>query len=143
MYQRRTTARPSHIAQLSSFLFLLPTSPQKKHNGSLYDFDGIYEVCVKDFAPLLRRHVFTGLIDSSCFFLPSTFSLSIAFLQLLCHSTALAALHHFTIRNIATRNTTTITNFTEIYQATRLIRSTPQYCLVLLLICILSFGIIA
>ena len=63
------------------------TLPQKKHNGSLYDFYGIYEVCVEDFTMLLRRRVFTGLIDFSCFFL------ALYFLVINCTSATLMP-HH-------------------------------------------------
>ena len=73
-----------------------------------------YEVYV---APLLRRRVFTGLIDSSCFFLAlSSFWLSISFLQILCHNTELVIMSCITSYVLSqpttTRNTTTITNYT-------------------------------
>ena len=64
---------PDHIDYPNGAAFLVffcfPTSPQKKHNGSLYDLYGICDVFVEDFAPLLKRPVFTGLIDLSCFIL--------------------------------------------------------------------------
>ena len=81
-------SKPNVAAFHISYLF--PTSPQQKHNDSLYDFDGIYGVYVEDFVSLLRRCVLTGLIDSSYLYLalyPFWFWLSIVLLQLLCHST--------------------------------------------------------
>ena len=42
----------NQMLQLFTFIFCFLLHYRKKHNGSLYDFDGIYEVHV---APLLRR----------------------------------------------------------------------------------------
>ena len=107
----------NQMLQLFTFLSCFLLHHRKKHNGSLYTILVVYraynyEVYV---APLLRRRVFTGLIDSSCFFLAlSTFWLSISFLQILCHNTELVIMSCITScvlsQPTTTRNVTTITN---------------------------------